>query len=199
MKKKHLFIAATALLAFASCADDGFVGDQRTLNANGNGEITFGFDVPTPTRAAGAAAATALGNHFIVYGEKSETTDGAAPVTDGSTSHQLVFKNYVLKYTGNSAYSTTSNTKNWEYVGLSQSYGDNVTPQAGETQTIKYWDYSATNYVFTAVSALESEISSGDVKVTKTTEKTDGNKIYDNRRLREGLSAMAFLYRNGVK
>lgn len=166
-------------MTMASCSDNDFVGDQRTLNANGNGEITFGFDVPTPTRAAGAAAATALGNHFIVYGEKSETTDGAAPVTDGSTSHQLVFKNYVLKYTGNSAYSTTSNTKNWEYVGLSQSYGDNVTPQAGETQTIKYWDYSATNYVFTAVSALESEISSGDVKVTKTTEKTDGNKIYD--------------------
>ncbi len=178
--KKKLFFAAFALALFASCSDNDYVGDQASLNAvTGNGAISFGFDVPTPTRAAGAAAATALGNQFIVYGEKSETDDGAAPVTDGSTVHQLVFKNYVVKYTGNSAYTTTSNTKDWEYVGLTQSYGTNVTPQASETQTIKYWDYSATNYVFTAVSALENQLTSGDVKVTKITSKTDGNKVYD--------------------
>lgn len=177
--KKNLFYAAIAILTMASCTSNDFVGDQEALETGSTKAISFGFDVPMPTRSSGADAATALGNHFIVYGEKSETADGAAPVTDGSTSHQLVFKNYVVKYTGNSAYTTTSNTKNWEYAGLSQTYGTNVTPQADETQTIKYWDYSATNYVFTAVSALESEITSGAVKVTKTTAKTDGNKVYD--------------------
>lgn len=178
--KKNLSYAALAIMALVSCTSNDFVGDQKALeNTETNRSISFGFDVPTPTRAAGTEAATALGNQFIVYGEKSETADGAAPVTDGSTTHQLVFRNYVLKYIDNSAYTTTSNTKGWEYVGLTPTYGDNVTPQAGETQTIKYWDYSATNYVFTAVSALESQLTSGDVKVTKITSKTDGNRVYD--------------------
>ena len=181
MKKKLLF-AAIALTAMASCTEDSFVGEQSQQEANGTeGAISFNLNTAGVTRAnkEGSDAATDLGNYFIIYGEKGETADGAAPVSDGSTSHQLVFKNYVVKYTGNSAYTTTSNTKNWEYVGLSQTYGTNVTPQAGETQTIKYWDYSASNYVFTAVSALESEITSGAVTVTKTTTKTDGNKVYD--------------------
>ena len=178
--KKNLSYAALAIMALVSCTSNDYVGDQKALeNTETNRSISFGFDVPRPTRATGSDAATALDNQFIVYGEKSETADGAAPVTDGSTTHQLVFKNYVLKYIDNSAYTTTSNTKGWEYVGLTPTYGDNVTPQAGETQTIKYWDYSATNYVFTAVSALESQLASGDVKVTKITSKTDGNKVYD--------------------
>ena len=180
MKKYLLF--ASVLLAFASCANDNYLGTEDEQRfAQGEKPITFGFDVPAATRAdnTGAAAATALGNQFIVYGEKSETTDGAAPVTNGSTTHQLVYKNYVVEYTANTAYTTTSNTKNWEYVGLTQGYGSNVSPAAGETQTIKYWDYSATNYVFTAFSALQSDLSSGKVKVTKTTAKTDGNKVFD--------------------
>jgi len=178
--KKNLSYAALAIMALVSCTSNDFVGDQKALeNTETNRSISFGFDVPTPTRAAGTEAATALGNQFIVYGEKSETADGAAPVTDGSTTHQLVFRNYVLKYIDNSAYTTTSNTKGWEYVGLTPTYETNVTPQAGETQTIKYWDYSASNYVFTAVSALEGELTSGAVKVTKITSKTDGNKVYD--------------------
>ncbi len=177
MKKFALF--ATALITLASCSNEEFLGDQQLGEANGNSPISFNFDVPAITRASGAEAATALGNQFIVYGEKSETDDGAAPVSDGSTTHQLVFKNYAVEYTASSAYTSTSNTKNWEYVGLTQSYGDNVTPKAGETQTIKYWDYSATNYVFTAFSALQTDLSGGNVKVTKTTAKTDGNKVYD--------------------
>ena len=178
--KKNLLIAAIAITALASCTSNDYVGDQSPQGSNEtNGAINFNLSTAAVTRATGADAATALGNQFIVYGEKSETADGAAPVTDGSTSHQLVFKNYVVKYTGNSAYTTTSNTKDWEYVGLSQTYGTNVTPQAGETQTIKYWDYSASNYVFTAVSALENEITSGYVIITKTEGKTDGNKVYD--------------------
>ena len=178
--KKNLSYAALAIMALVSCTSNDYVGDQKALeNTETNRSISFGFDVPRPTRATGSDATTALDNQFIVYGEKSETADGAAPVTDGSTTHQLVFKNYVLKYIDNSAYTTTSNTKGWEYVGLTPTYGTNVTPQAGETQTIKYWDYSATNYVFTAVSALESQLTSGDVKVTKITSKTDGNKVYD--------------------
>lgn len=177
--KKYLLLAS-AILAFASCANDNYLGteDEKHI-ANGERPITFGFDVPVATRAEGATAATALGNQFIVYGEKSEDADGYKYDKVADDAHQLVYQNYVVKYTTNSAYTTTSNTKNWEYVGLTQTYGDNVTPKADETQTIKYWDYSASNYVFTAFSALESDLSSGNVTVTKIQEKTDGNKVFD--------------------
>ena len=177
MKKYVLF--ATALIALASCTSDDFVGDKTKGDAKGLAPISFDFDVPTATRAVGPAAAALLGNQFIVYGEKGETADGAAPVTDGSTEHQLVFKNYVMKYVANTANTTTSNTKDWEYVGFGQTYGSNVTPQAGETQTIKYWDYAASNYVFTAFSAKESDLTDGKVKVTKIQEKTTDNMVYD--------------------
>jgi len=179
MKKYVLF--ASAILAFAACTSDDYVGDQDRSVVTGERAISFGFDVPTPTRASGAEAATALGNQFIVWGEKSEATSGEAYTADdsGTNTHQLVFQNYVVNYTASSAYTTTSNTKDWEYVGLTQSYGNNVTPKADETQTIKYWDYSATNYVFTAFSAQQSDLSSGNVTVTKITAKTDGNKVYD--------------------
>ena len=173
--KKILFFAAV-ILAFASCASDSFTGtDEAGRVAQGEKPISFGFDVPAATRAEGAAAAGKLNNQFIVWGEKGEN-DGAAPVTDGSTGHQLVFKNYVVNYTASTAYTTTSNTKDWEYVGLTQGYGTNVVPQAGETQTIKYWDYAATGYTFTAVSAKPDDISSGKVVINKV---TSGTTVYD--------------------
>ena len=108
--KKYLFFA-TALIALASCTSEDYLGDSELLEANKNAPISFGFDVPTPTRSEGVTAATALSNQFIVWGEKSETNDGAA-----ATAGHLVFKNYLVNYTANTAYTTTSNTKNWEYI-----------------------------------------------------------------------------------
>ena len=184
MKKYFLF--ASAIVAFASCTSDTFTGtDDEARQAQGEKAITFGFDVPAATRATGQEAATKLGNQFIVYGEKSENADGYKyddsenPSDATNDVHQLVFQNYVVKYVNGSDYTTTSNTKGWEYVGYTQTYGNNVTPKADETQTIKYWDYSASNYVFTAFSALESDLSSGNVQVTKVQVKTDGNKVFD--------------------
>lgn len=181
MKKYLLF--ASAILAFASCASDSFTGDDENLR-NGTIEerpISFGFDVPKATRATGRDAATMLDNQFIVYGEKSETADGAAPVTDGSTTHQLVFQNYQVNYVDGTDLSTTSNTEGWEYVGYAHSsdYVDNITTSTTDAQTIKYWDYSATNYVFTAFSAKKADLTSGAVKVTKVTSKTTGKMVYD--------------------
>ena len=187
MKKYLLF--ASVLLAFASCANDNYLGTEDEQRfAQGEKPITFGFDVPAATRAdnTGLAAATALGNQFIVYGEKSET-DGAAPVTNGSTTHQLVFPNYQVNYAASTAYTTTSNTKDWEYVGYTHSsaYQGNIQTKDGsataanasaEAQTIKYWDFSASNYVYTAVSAKQSDITSGYVKFVKN---TSGTTVYD--------------------
>ena len=126
--KKVLFFA-TALVALASCTNNDFVGDEAVKGAIENAPISFSFDVPTPTRArTGADAAGDLSNQFVVFAEKNETADGKA-ATDGN----LVFKNYLVKYTENTAYTTTSNTMDWEYVGISATANENtnITPKIG--------------------------------------------------------------------
>ena len=172
MKKYPLF--ATVLVALASCTSDEFVGDKDLGKANDNAPVTFNFDVPAITRAdnEGADAAAKLNNQFIVYGEKNEISSSAP--TDGN----LVFQNYQVNYAANSAYTTTSNTKDWEYVGYTHStkYATNITPSSTEVQTIKYWDYGASNYVFTAVSAKPEDIENGLVEIEKT---TSGTTVYD--------------------
>ncbi len=173
MKKYVLF--ATALIALASCTNDDFVGDNAKGDAAGFAPISFAFDVPTATRAAGAEAATKLNNQFIVWGEKNETKD--APATGN-----LVFPDYKVAYTANSAYTTTSNTKDWEYVGLSWTSAEAANIKEATTavttnvQTIKYWDYAATDYTFTAVSAKPADIAAGYVTINKL---TSGSTVYE--------------------
>lgn len=170
--KKQLFIAAAALLALVGCTDDSFVGDQSLQEANENGAISFNLSTPaiTRTEVTGKTAATALSNRFIVWGEKNETNGDAA------SDANKVFENYKVEWTDNSAYNTTSNTKNWEYVGIAP-YAANVSPViSATTQTIKYWDYNASSYTFTAVSALDADITSGKVTITKN---TSGSTVYD--------------------
>lgn len=178
---KKLFIFAAGLITLAGCTSNDFVGDEAIKGAVEEAPISFGFDVPTPTRASGSDAATALGNQFIIYGEKNEA-DGTAAATGN-----LVFQNYQVNYAANTANTTTSNTKNWEYVGYTHSpnYRSNITTKAGEAtavnglstpQTIKYWDYSASKYTFTAVSALGDDIEAGYVKIQKN---TAGTTAYD--------------------
>lgn len=170
---KKIYLLATALAALVSCTSDDFTGEKEPMDANGKAAISFDFDVPTPTRASGVEAATALGNQFIVYGEKGSIT-AAAP-----TAGNYVFPNYQVNYVNNSSYTTTSNTTGWEYVGYTHStnYQSNITTKAtteatavqasNAAQTIKYWDYGAENYIFTAVSALGADIEAGRVKIQK--------------------------------
>ena len=146
---------------FTACADDGFIGDKTALEgAEGEKPISFGSATPATTRAdkVDGAAATDLNNNFVVFGYKTMT----GPTT------QTVFQNYQANYVTNTAHTTTSNSANWEYVGYKNlpvgvSTDVGVTAfsaltgsgQANETaidQTIKYWDYSATNYKFFAYS-----------------------------------------------
>lgn len=173
--KKILFFAA-AILAFASCTSDSFTGtDEAGRVAQGEKPISFGFDVPAATRAEGAEAAGKLNNQFIVWGEKNETKEAPA-------AGNFVFPDYKVAYTANTAYTTTSNTKDWEYVGLSWTSAEaaNITEATTavttNVQTIKYWDYAATSYTFTAVSALPDDISGDKVKIKKL---TSGTTVYD--------------------
>ena len=168
MKKKLLF-AAIALTAMASCTEDSFVGEQSQQEANASeGAISFNLNTSAVTRGdkTGSDAAGDLSSQFIVYGEKNETSY-TAPAAGN-----LVFQNYKVTYGANTAYTTTSNTKDWEYVGNQWTSAEQakISTSTTDVQTIKYWDYGASSYTFTAVSALPADISSGNITITKTTE-----------------------------
>lgn len=168
--KKKLFYVALAITALASCSSNDFVGDESPQGSIGtNGAITFQYNVQNATRGT-SGDATKLNNQFIVWGEKNES--GGSAITSGN----LVFKNYLVKWTDNTAYTTTSNTKDWEYVGISATSDENtnITPNSGtDAQTIKYWDNNAASYTFTAVSAKPADISAGRVKIAKIQSGTD--------------------------
>lgn len=176
---KKLFFAALAITALASCSSNDFVGDESPQGSIGtNGAITFQYNVQNATRGT-SDDATKLNNQFIVWGEKNESS--GSEVTDGN----LVFPNYIVNYGASTAYTTTSNTNNWEYVGFkfddtnTSYYSTNITPntkpQQGDipAQTIKYWDDNATSYTFTAISAKPADISNGLVKIQKNKTGTD--------------------------
>lgn len=76
--------------------------------------------------------------------------------TNGYSDAQNVMNRYVVNWVDNTAGTTTSNTADWEYVGVANPY------VGGEVQTIKYWDFGATSYRFfgfAPCNALESSIN----------------------------------------
>ena len=190
MKKKVLF-AAMALVALASCSDENYLGDNSPTNPDDNGTAAIVFNTGTKaiTRAdyVGATAAEMLGNMFVVEGTKgSEQTN--------SPSTTVVFDNYLVGYTANTAGTKESNTNNWEYVGLQSGIEGKLSGSTwtslhsgatnAKSQTVKYWDYSTTQYDFIAWStggleAVTDAAASGTkVKVTRintgTTLASDG-------------------------
>ena len=149
--KKH-FLLATALAAIIGCTSDEFMGlDTSSKTSNTPGAIQFASNTPNITRSTSATAAEELGYSFAVYATKTvgETTSNVfAHNTYSATSNTP----YWVWYNTGTANTTQSNTYNWEYVGQA---GDKTIPGEGtytlETaQEIKYWDYAADNYVFTA-------------------------------------------------
>ena len=181
--KKKLFLAAITLTALMGCTTDEFVGDQNLRETNQNGAISFNSGTPAITRAdkTGSGAAEDLHNQFFVYGIKKESVDGAGNVQAGN----LVFQNYVVKWSANSAMTTTSNTENWEYVGytLTEKERAKVTTNSGAAaQTIKYWDWGAADYTFYAFSALPADIEGDKITVAKVQNQTTAasKTVYDN-------------------
>ena len=137
--KKYLIFAASAL-ALASCSSDDFLGENPGNLQNATTAINFGGEAGKITRAT---AAEMLNGQFKVYGVK---------ITNGTISHN-VFPNYYVWDVADK--NTTSNTDGWEYVGAKHAT-DLGTGQItlDKDQTIKYWDYSATEYRFVAGSPI---------------------------------------------
>ncbi len=139
MKKNYLLAVALAIMTMASCSDDNYVGDQEALNSgSGTGAIAFNGGSKSITRASGAEAAAKLNNNFVVEGIKTV-----------SSTKSEVFDNYNVNYAANTAATTASNSANWEYVAQTILGGGKT---AAAEQTIKYWDFAASQYDFWAYS-----------------------------------------------
>lgn len=153
MKKISFAIVALLGLTMASCNNDNRLGDEPAQTVKGN-EIGFGsgFRAVTRANATGAAAAALLGNEFIVFGEKG----------DGTTMSP-VFDNYRVVWALNTAGTTASNTRDWEYVGKTV-----PTTSSATSQTIKYWDYSTSLYNFVAYSFGGGSATATQITGTKT-------------------------------
>lgn len=158
MKKKHLFLAATAIF-IASCSDNTYLGDQAAIGSAG--PISFESSTPNLTRTT-ADDAKKLHYNFNVFGVKTvSSSDQAVFATSSDLANGTPYKVWFVDGTGNS---TTSNSNNWEYVGTQgQTYGTNNTTEGingqvtlDATQTIKYWDNNATNYYFQAWSDVNT-------------------------------------------
>ena len=154
MKKVYyslvVMIAGTILTA---CSSDLYLGDAATTQepeAEKPVAIDFGSSAKAVTRASHEESARLLGNQFFVYGTKTKGTSTTAP-----------FDNYVVNYTAGTAGSTDTNTRDWEYVGL--------TSRIGAKQAVKYWDFSSSRYDFVAASGIAA------TEIIKST--SDGMRI----------------------
>lgn len=127
--KKYVFLAASAL-TLASCSSDDFLGENPGNVQNATTAINFSGDAGKITRATSNEGDdhVKLDNQFKVYGVKKT-----------NEKFVTVFKDYSVLYNENL---TTSNTNKWEYVK--------------DNQTIKYWDYSASEYRFVAGSPISA-------------------------------------------
>lgn len=127
---------SSGLLTACSGGSDSPDPDVDPVVPETQKSILFSGAVDNSKTQTAGTRATNLSNYvktFRVYGYKNTAYDAG---TGSYSGLQTVFGNYIVNYLSTSAGSTLSNQYGWEYVGGSQ--------------TIKYWDFSATAYRFAA-------------------------------------------------
>ena len=135
--KKYIFLAAS-VLTLASCSSDDFIGEgQGNTPSAANTAISFSGSAGKITRADNQKE-----------GEEAAKALGNKFVVFGTKTTgykvQTVYDNYTVKY---------ANSK-WDYVGT---FGE-------KTQTIKYWDFSASQYDFIAYSVGTGNATAEKIK-----------------------------------
>lgn len=142
--KKNLFLAALATIALAACNGDLAEEPPVVIAPSSEAQeipIVFSSSSKGATRTEfiGAEAAEMLGKKFVVSGYKGEKT---------ATVGGIVYDNFLVEWSENTAHTTESNTSNWEYVGIepiAHARANGVTQQA-----VKFWDYTQPQYDFIA-------------------------------------------------
>lgn len=153
---KHIFIISALAICLLSCStpeqDDLLIPEPQ------QGSISFGGNSGSwqdaPTSRAGETGLETIEKSFRVWGYKN--TGGNH--TDGFTDPQKVMDGYIVNWNQPAAGGTGS----WEYSGIKNPNLNNA------TQTVKYWDYSATCYRYFA-------FSPANANVTTTLLQEDGN------------------------
>lgn len=148
MKLYRILTIPFLALCLFSCAGSGQEEpDVPTQPEEPKGvSISFGGnsgtwqDAPT-TRANKETGLETISKSFKVWGYKTIEGNKA----DGFDHYQNVMDGYLVNWTQQTTTTTSSNTADWEYVGI---HNDKL----NTNQTIKYWDYSATSYRFFAYS-----------------------------------------------
>lgn len=141
------FLYAASVLALASCSSDDFLGENSGNGQNASSAINFGGDAGKITRATSNTGdyVKMLDGQFKIYGVKKMS----------ETQFVTVFKDYSV---WNAAANTTTSNKNgWEYVGPKGATNlgtGNIS--LDKDQTIKFWDYSASEYRFVAGSPISA-------------------------------------------
>lgn len=141
------FLYAASVLALASCSSDDFLGENSGNGQNASSAINFSGDAGKITRATSNTGdyVKMLDGQFKIYGVKKMS----------ETQFVTVFKDYSVW--NSAANTTTSNTNGWEYVGAKGATNlgtGNIS--LDKDQTIKFWDYSASEYHFVAGSLIKN-------------------------------------------
>lgn len=142
---KYFFLSIAAL-TLVSCGDE-FLGEGEGTGVKENldNAIVFTSSSKGLTRAdkTGAEAGNLLKNFYVLGTKGTEQT--TSPTTT------LVFDNYKVSWGANTAGTTADNTDDWKYVGVTPA-GLYAGAAAPTSQSVKYWDFSTSQYDFIAYS-----------------------------------------------
>lgn len=123
------------LFAFVACTSD------EDGNSDNRLPITFSCSEDGVTRAE--VSLSEFISDFKVYGINGDISGSGNAAT--FTKKNTVFPNYQVWHTENLANTTSTNTANWEYVGIVEG------ASGSEEQTIKYWDEKRDGHYFWAI------------------------------------------------
>lgn len=202
MLNRYLIVAVITSVALVSCSNEEYIGEDITL-INSLSQISFNSVTPQMTRSD-ATTAERLGNNFVVFGTKTVNNN-----------IQKVFDNYQVNYVTNTAHTTESNSANWEYVNYTN-VPDGVTTNVGVTafsaltgsneansngvrQSIKFWDFNASQYSFFAYSLGIGTGGESPTYATATAMVNDGtNCSYSLSGTQDQLSACYISKKNTI-
>lgn len=146
MNKLSILTISVMTLCLLSCSsseqDNPVIPEpqQRSISFGGNS----GTWQDAPISRAGETGLETIATSFRVWGYKN--TEGNK--TDGFTNPQNVMNGYIVNW----KQPTTGETGSWEYTGIENE-------ELKTTQTIKYWDYSATSYRYFAYSPANAKVT----------------------------------------
>ncbi len=170
-----------ASMAFVGCTNDEYLGTAQTGVQGGQGAaITFSGLPGNITRATQTPenSAATLKYNFSVLGTKTVGSDEKGVfVQDTYTNSGVDDANLYDVWYGEAQNTTTTNAHFWEYVGEAGAKGTPATEDftLDKTQTIKYWDYAASQYDFIAYANTVSADIAGASDISVVT--TDGFKV----------------------